>query len=215
MKPRPNPLLLPFVSNPVIDAKKLACKMTFENDRQRERWISKYVDKENATTAIEHFSESVDVFGFSKGQFSLIDIIQALLKKTGPADLDISTWTAAKADASDLLDLLRSDEITNLRLLIDLSFARRQPEVAKFVVDNFGNESLRVTQNHAKFFTLHNDQWSVTCKTSMNLNHNPRFEDFDISNNPDLYNFIKSVMDEIWITDKQKKFKDVLLEDFE
>ena len=39
-----------------------------------------------------------EAFGFNKGQFSIIDLVLAALRFTGPAEATIATWTAADAD---------------------------------------------------------------------------------------------------------------------
>lgn len=173
----------------------------------KKREIVRLLRKETAGEAISKFSKTMDVFGFTKGQFSLIELLEATLDKTGSGDLTISTWTASKADLNNVLDFLTNAKIESARFLLDFTFQRRQPEVAKRIRDVFGLESLRVTRNHAKFFTIGAQQrgWNVTCKTSMNLNQNPRFEDFDLSNDKSLYIFLNGLVDELF---EQTKIKD-------
>lgn len=197
MKPRSNPLMRERVKDPRVDAARIARaeKLT---KRERDRLVLQLTRGEDARQALKQFDGSRDIFGFTRGQFSLVDIIVALLEKTGPAELDISTWTAASADLSSLLDLLDSDKLTRLRLLVDDSFQRRQPAVMKYVVEKFTNSAIRITRNHAKFFTVTNDKWKISCKTSMNLNFNPRFEDFDITADKELHKFLRGVFDELW-----------------
>jgi hypothetical protein len=173
----------------------------------KKREIVKLFRKETAKQAIISFSKNIDVFGFTKGQFSLIELIDAVIDKTGEGNLTISTWTASKADLNNVLDFLEKGRIKSARFLIDFTFQRRSPEVAKRIRDIFGLESLRITRNHAKFFTIGNESngWWVSCKTSMNLNQNPRFEDFDLSNNKDLYVFLNDLVDELFNQTKIKK----------
>ena len=72
--------------------------------------------------------DGMELFGLTKGQFSLTDMIEAILKKTGPADLSISTWTAANGDVTRMLELLSSGAIRSCRWLVDLTFMRRCPQ---------------------------------------------------------------------------------------
>lgn len=191
-----------------VDPEALTVPATFAKDRRQahKRDKQKFFRKESAAQAIERFTKTTDVFGFTKGQFSLVELIEATLDKIGPADLTVSTWTAANADLDSLHALLQSGQIRSARFLIDFTFQRRQPGTAKLIRELFGTESLRVTRNHAKFFQLSNNAgWSVTCKTSMNLNKNPRFEDFDISNDHDLFVFLDALMADLWRTTKAKK----------
>ena len=172
----------------------------------KKREIVRLLRKETADEAISKFSKTMDVFGFTKGQFSLIELLDSVLDITGPGDLTISTWTASKADLNNVLDFLNGAKVKSARFLLDFTCQRRQPEVAKRIRDVFGLESLRVTRNHAKFFAIGAEErdWTVTCKTSMNLNQNPRFEDFDLSNNKPLYMFLNGLVDELF---QQTKIK--------
>ena len=166
----------------------------------KKREYLKLFRKQTAAEAIKNFSKEVDTFGFTKGQFSLIELLEATLDKTGPGHLTLSTWTAAKADLNNVLDFLNSGKIKSARFLLDFSFQRRQPEVAKRIRDIFGLDSLRITRNHAKFFLIAapEEGWTVSCKTSMNLNKNPRFEDFDLSNSTKLFSFLDEIVSELF-----------------
>lgn len=167
-------------------------------DRARE--LRRFVRKESAATALSGFSQAVDVVGITKGQFSLAELIAAALEKTGPAALTLSTWTAANADLADVEQLLKAGAITRARFLIDLTLQRRFPAIAQTMRDRFGVRSIRITRNHSKFFQLHAPErgWTVTCKTSMNLNTNPRLENFDITNEPGTFAFFDRFVSDIF-----------------
>lgn len=165
---------------------------TTKNEYRRE--IRKLGSQETAREAIAGLTPDMSIFGFTKGQFSLIDLLKALLDQTGPAHLTLSTWTAANADLQEVLEFLKDGQILSARFLLDFSFQRRQPEVAHMIRERFGMQSLRITKNHAKFVLLRNPQWTLVVKTSMNLNSNPRLEDFDISPDPKLWRFLDGVV---------------------
>lgn len=152
----------------------------------------------SAVDAINGFDHETEIFGFTKGGFSFIDLIRATLDITGPASLTISTWTAARADTSDVFDLIQSGLITDTRWLVDFSFQRREPALAQELRRRFGPDAVRVAKNHAKFALIHNDAWQIVIRTSMNLNHNPRFEDFTIAHDPQLAQFLTRIIDELW-----------------
>jgi len=197
MKPRSNPLFAHRVRDPRIDATKLA-DATHLQGQERRDFVRRFCRGQTAKEAIADWRPPLSMFGFTKGQFSLSDLLDAVLDKIGPAALDVSTWTAGHADIRHLDKLLHSGRIANLRLLVDGSFAQRQPQILKSAVDRFGNESIRVCNNHAKFMLLRNDAASVAIKTSMNLNYNPRFEDFDITCDPGLCDFLQEVVGDLW-----------------
>ena len=142
--------------------------------------------------------DGMELFGLTKGQFSLTDMIEAILKKTGPADLSISTWTAANGDVTRMLELLSSGAIRSCRWLVDLTFMRRCPQLTSEIRAKFGADAIRVTKTHAKFCTITNDDWQIALRSSMNLNQNPRMESFQVGHDPVLCQFLSEVLDDVW-----------------
>jgi hypothetical protein len=159
---------------------------------------------QSATEAVSGLErDGMELFGLTKGQFSLTDMIEAILDKTGPADLSISTWTAANGDVSRMLELLSSGAIRSCRWLVDMTFMRRCPQLTAEIRAKFGANAIRVTKTHAKFCTIVNDEWQIALRSSMNLNQNPRLESFQVGHDPKLCQFLSQVLDDIW--QKQNK----------
>lgn len=159
--------------------------------------------QQTASEALAGFDRDIHIFGYTKGQFSVIDVIREALKYTGPATLDISTWTAANTDVTTVCEFIDSGHVTGSRWLVDLTFQRRSPQLAKRIRDTFGPDAIRVAKNHAKFALIENDSWQIVLNTSMNLNFNPRFENFSISHDPEAFDFHKAILDEIWKTQQR------------
>jgi len=153
---------------------------------------------ETAAAAVADFSTDVTIHGLTKGQFSLIDLMNALIEHAGSVSVDISTWTAAKTDVTTVCEWLRSGRVTSSRWLVDLTFQRRTPELATLIRDLFGPDCIRVAQNHCKLAVLRNAKWAVVIQTSMNLNFNPRFENFTVAHDPELAKFYGTIFDEVW-----------------
>jgi len=154
---------------------------------------------QSATEAVAGLErDGMELFGLTKGQFSLTDMIEAILEKTGPADLSISTWTAANGDVSRMLQLLSSGAIRSCRWMVDLTFMRRCPQLTAEIRAKFGADAIRVTKTHAKFCTITNDEWQIALRSSMNLNQNPRLESFQVGHDPVLCQFLSQVLDDIW-----------------
>jgi len=153
---------------------------------------------ESAKKTIGKLYKGCEIFGLTKGQFSLSDLIKAILDQTGPVKLQISTWTAAKADIKSAYNLLKSGNIQSVRFLVDQSFKTRQPEYCKFLLEMFGSDAVRMTRSHCKFVLIRNEEWNITVRTSMNLNKNPRLENFEVSDDPKLCDFMQSLIDEVW-----------------
>jgi len=152
----------------------------------------------SASIAIGELEKGHDVFILTFGQFSLIDALIAILHQTGPADVIISTWTAAHAHLEKTAELMMDANIRSLRMIVDRSFKTRQPEYFAHMIERFGAESIRETVTHAKFMTIRNDKWNIVVRTSMNLNENPRLENIEISDDEKFADFFESVTDEIF-----------------
>lgn len=148
----------------------------------------------NVREAVGEIDHGCEIYGLARGQYSLIDIVEHILGYTGPAALVISTWTAAGADIDYALRLCQDQRILDIQWLVDSSFQTRQPAYCAAMRERFGDAAIRVTENHAKFVLIGNDAWSVVLRTSMNLNENRRLESFEISDDPELYGYLRSVV---------------------
>lgn len=138
------------------------------------------------------------MFVFTFGQFSLIDALIHILDETGPADVVISTWTAADAHLERARDLLESAAIRSMRWIVDRSFETRQPDYCYHMRRIFGPDCIRAIRTHAKFMLVHNERWNVVCRTSMNMNENPRLENIEVSEDADFAAFFQRVSDDIF-----------------
>lgn len=152
----------------------------------------------SARDALADFDRGMETYCLTFGQFSLMDAVEAILEKTGPADVAISTWTAGNADLSRSAEHLHNGNIRSLRFVADCSFGQRQPGYLAELVRLFGAAAIRTTRTHAKFVVVTNDSWRVAVRTSMNLNENPRLESIEVSDDPALAGFLLCVVDEIF-----------------
>ena len=62
--------------------------------RKRANRESRIAKSSNASEAIGRIERGSDTFVLTFGQFSLIDALVHILDQTGPATVDLSTWTA-------------------------------------------------------------------------------------------------------------------------
>lgn len=139
-----------------------------------------------------------EIFGVNKGQFSLIDITEHCLAETGPADVTISTWTAARSDIDYAFGFLTNGSIRSMRFITDYFFPRCKPEYCEAVLERFGPGSLRLTKTHAKFVMIRNETWDLVVRSSMNLNENRRLETFEISDDAAMADYIEGIVGELW-----------------
>jgi hypothetical protein len=171
-------------------------RQTFEN----KRIIRREIAARSVADAVGPITPGIEVYGISKGQFSLIDLLTYCLEATGPADVVISTWTAANADLKFAYKLMTAGTIKNLRFLVDFSFPSRQPAYCAALRETFGDDCIRISKNHAKFVTIRNDKWNLVIRTSMNLNENRRLESFEISDDRNMVAFLDDVIRDLFET---------------
>jgi hypothetical protein len=173
-------------------------RTTYKRDTLSGRKIRKGVAAKCASESIGLIELGCEIFGVNKGQFSLIDIIEHCLAATGPADVLISTWTAAGADLGFANSLMTSGAIRDLRFVVDFSFPTRQPEYCAALRERFGDGCIRVTKTHAKFVVIQNERWNIVIRSSMNLNENRRLETFEISDHAGMAEFLLSLVADLF-----------------
>ena len=150
---------------------------------------------ESARCCIGEITKGCDIFGLTKGDFSMIDILRHVAKQIGPCRIDIGTWTAAAAEIKQAFTMLEDKNIITMRWLVDRSFPARQGKYYASLLDKFGRNSVRLARFHAKFILLENDDFSVAIRTSMNLNENKRIEFYEISEGTPISGYLKQVVD--------------------
>lgn len=150
---------------------------------------------ESARRCIGKIEKGVDVFGLTKGDFSMIDIVRHIVNEIGPCDIDIGTWTAAHADIKQANSLLGDKRLRKVRFLVDRSFPARQPGYYSALINAFGQNSVRLARFHAKFILAENETYSVAVRTSMNLNENKRIEFYELSEGSEISGYLRHISD--------------------
>lgn len=150
---------------------------------------------ESASRCIGTIEPGCEIFGITKGDFSMIDILRHVMSEIGPCRIDIGTWTAAAADIQIAFDLLKSDDILGMRWIVDRSFPQRQERYYMALLERFGQDCVRLARFHAKFILMENDRFSVAIRTSMNLNLNRRIEFYEISEGTEISGFMREIVD--------------------
>ena len=162
---------------------------------------------ESARQAIGKIEKNTDTFCLTFGQFSLIDALEVILKQTGKAHVVVSSWTAAQAHLARAKEMMARLDVESFRMIIDRSFKTRQPDYYKFLLEHLGVECIRQINTHAKFLVIHNDNFNIVVRTSMNFNENPRLENIEISENKNFTDFFLSLTDEIFKEVQQNETK--------
>ncbi|MCC6457260.1 MAG: hypothetical protein IT328_20065 [Caldilineaceae bacterium] len=152
----------------------------------------------NAHDAIGLLTPGARVVGLTKGQFSLLDLVNAVLGQVGPAELMVSTWRIGRVELEHVANLLDAHNIWRFRLLVDSSLLIRQPEEVALIHRLFGAETIRQTHTHANFALIGGGEHRVTIRGSMTFSRNPRFEQFDLDDDPDIYSFFDRNVEELY-----------------
>jgi hypothetical protein len=144
----------------------------------------------NSDKAVQSFKPGCRIVGLTNGEFSLIDLVHSVLKKTGRANVIIATWSAGIKDVHQVKWMIDSDLINDFKLLTDHSYKTRQTKYAASIEDLFGLENIRTSEMHAKFVIIRNDQYRVAIRSSMNLNANKTCELFELDEGPEIVDFL-------------------------
>lgn len=151
-----------------------------------------------ARDTIADFGHDMDIVGLTHGQFSLLDLIEATLEITGPAHLAVATWSAGLYDADAAARFASDGRLLSVRFVMDSASQKRGQASAVDIADLFGVESIRTTRSHAKFAIITNDEWHVVITSSMNLNLNPRVEQFEMTDCPERSAFFLAWVDALF-----------------
>jgi hypothetical protein len=132
------------------------------------------------------------IFALTHGQWSLVDaVLHAIDCCSGPVDLSIWTWAIGEYDAEVMGRLMRDGRIRSAILVIDVGM-RADPKKSaarghnnSTIMDgwtaHFGPQSVRHLITHAKMATVTDGTLKFLLRGSMNLNFNPHFENFDLT----------------------------------
>jgi len=135
-----------------------------------------------------------------------------ILDQTGPADVTISTWTAADAHLQRAAELVESAVIRKFRMIVDRSFESRQPAYCYHMRKLFGFDCIRAFRTHAKFMLIRSATHNIVVRTSMNLNENPRLENIEISEGLEFSEFFQKIVDDIFEEVESGENRSALLE---
>jgi hypothetical protein len=151
----------------------------------------------SAAECIGPIESGMSLFALTRGQFSMIDMIHHCLAQIGAAQVSVWTWCIADYEVEAITSLLVRSEITGAMLVIDRSAEDRNAKIIDQWRDRFGEASVKVCKNHAKIARVWNERFRLLLRGSMNLNWNPRFEQFDITEGGEDFDLVERVESEL------------------
>ena len=138
--------------------------------------------------------DSARVFGFSQG-FSMAALVRAALDMTGPADVQIITWSSDEKNVRKILD---HSNARSVRLIVGSGFHSQEPERCRAAADVLGPANFRIAQSHAKIAIVRNDHRAIVLRGTQNLTANPRAENYDAEDSAELANFFGAWFAEVF-----------------
>lgn len=163
---------------------------------RRRKSIESFSSAKDCIGPLEH---GMSIFAVTRGQFSMIDVINDLVWKMGSANVSVWTWAIAEYEVEVFTALMDRAEIQSGRLVIDYTAEIRNAGLIQQWRDRFGDETVRIVRSHAKIARVWNDEYSFLARGSMNLNYNPRFEQFDLTEGGDDFDLVASIEDDLQV----------------
>ncbi len=151
----------------------------------------------NAAETIGPIELGLNLFAITRGQFSMIDIINYLLSQMGKSGVSVWTWVVADYEVEVMTALIENGRLTEGNLIVDYSAGKRNPEIIESWREKFGEGSVKVCKNHAKIARIWNNQYRFLARGSMNLNYNPRFEQLDLTEGGKDYELVERIENEL------------------
>lgn len=118
-------------------------------------------------------------------RIQLYDVIEKILKETGPAEIYISTFSTSEEFLRRIYKFRSANLITKAIMLTDLKASKKTMNLYRFVSMVF--DQVYLGENHSKVILIHNDQWDVSVCTSQNQTRGNRVESGMISTDKGIY----------------------------
>lgn len=126
------------------------------------------------------------------GRYAMADIINHLLRQTGPADVMATTWSLNTRSVQELVNRKRDGLLRSFRMWIDPRVHRAAPEPLQLLRSNFETVIAPV---HAKVTVIGNKDWKISVCGSVNFTSNPQPERGVIQCIPEIYETDRRILD--------------------
>jgi len=151
----------------------------------------------SASACIGPVESGLSLFAITRGQFSMIDVINHLIAEVGPCHVSVWTWAIADYEVQAFTALLERQEILGANLVVDISAEKRNFDLIQQWRNRFGNESVKVCKNHSKIARVWTKDYRLLARGSMNLNYNPRFEQLDVTEGGADFDLVNNIENEL------------------
>lgn len=163
-----------------------------------------------ASEAIGPLAEGMSVFAVTRGQWSMIDALLYVIDGLGGGcHLSVWTWTIADYEVQSLGRLLYREDLAGATLVIDMAADKKRPDLMAQWRKAFGADSVKVCRSHAKLARVWKGDWRFLLRGSMNLNFNPRFEQFDLTEGGADFDLVTGIENDLPVLRGKYTFEDV------
>jgi len=138
-------------------------------------------------SGIQEITRDVTFPFASEGEFSMHELMEFLLEKTGPATVRVTSFSITEAAVRSFLHLMETGVILRLECLFDLSVKRHKLGLLYFV--NNVASSIALAKCHAKLILIENRDWKISVVGSANFQVNDKIEAGVISTRPEFLQF--------------------------
>jgi len=151
-----------------------------------------------AALALGKIEAGMSLFAVTRGQWSMIDAVLHVLDQVGPSRMSLWTWTVAEYEVQVLTRLRQDQRVTGGRLVIDAGARTKNAAIIRDWKQSFGDDSVRYVTNHSKMARIESGGGlKLLLRGSMNLNFNPRFEQFDITEGGPEFDLVENIEGEL------------------
>ena len=139
------------------------------------------------------------LFAITRGQWSMIDAVLHCIDQLAPEPVRLSlwTWTVAEYEIQCIERLMLDKRIASAVLVIDHGARGKNKPLLDKWLSIFGKDSVRFVVNHSKIATIEAGNVRLLLRGSMNLNFNPRFEQFDLTEGGADFDMVREIESEL------------------
>lgn len=134
--------------------------------------------------------ECVNFWSF--GSYSLHELMFYVLRQTGPAHVNMCTWSISQDAIEQITRRYYGGEILSIRFLLDSRVKVCKAKPLQMIAANF---QYVITRIHAKVVTLENENWKISIVSSQNATNNPKLERGVIMVSDEVFEFDKGVFE--------------------
>lgn len=123
---------------------------------------------------------------YLSNMLQVADILQWILDQTGPADVQMTSFSISEEFLRRIFFIEKSGSIRSLDIVLDFKATNKTLILWPFIAQAV--EHCYLSSNHSKILLVSNENWNVSVVMSQNLTRGNRFESGFVTVDPDVFN---------------------------